>query len=126
MDEKDLVISIARELESKKAENIVVLYIGEETIIADYFIICTGRSSLHIHSLVDDVEEFTLKLGRVPLHVEGERGSRWILMDYGDIVVHIFNREGREFYALDRLWGGAKIVPYKETEVNGNEGSQQV
>jgi len=126
LDEKYLAISIARELEGKKAENIVVLYVGEETIIADYFIICTGRSSLHIHSLVDDIEEFTLKLGRVPLHVEGERGSRWILMDYGDIVVHIFNREGREFYALDRLWGGAKIVSYKETEVNSDEGSQQV
>jgi len=126
LNERELALLIARELESKKAEDVVVLYVGEETIIADYFIICTGRSSLHIHSLVDDIEEFTIKMGREPLHVEGERGSRWILMDYGDVVVHIFNREGREFYALDRLWGGAKTVSYKETEVKSDEGSQQV
>lgn len=92
-------------LEEKKGMDVRLLPVGEQTALADYFVIATATSNTHVHALADEVE-FRVKqeLGIAPSHIEGYRNNIWELMDYGCVVVHIFTREGREFYNLERLW----------------------
>lgn len=95
-------------LDDKKALDIELLDISQRTIIADAFVICAGRTSIQVRALADEVEE---ALGREqirPLHKEGYAPGRWVLLDYGGVVVHIFHREDREFYSLERLWSGMR------------------
>ena len=104
---KEKAIQIAKILDDKKAEDIKVLEIKELTTMCDYFIICTGGSSLHVKALCDNVEEKMKEQGTAPIHNEGYNGAAWLLMDYGDVVVHIFDRESASFYNLERLWTDA-------------------
>ena len=92
-------------LDDKKADNIVILNIGEVSVIADYFIIASGGSPSQINALVDSVEE---KLAE--LNIEGIQNASWVLMDYGDIIIHIFSKNDREFYNLERIWADCKEV----------------
>lgn len=93
--------------DSKKGADIVALAVTELTSIADYFVLVTGGSSTHVNALYEAVDEAMSRAGREPLHVEGRGEAHWILMDYGDVVVHIFLEEPRAFYGLERLWGDA-------------------
>ena len=91
----------------KKAEDVAVLDLQERGSITDYFVVCHGRSSRQVQAISDRVEE-RLKEARLrPGHVEGYDAGEWILMDYGDFVVHIFTEEKRDFYDLERLWSDA-------------------
>nr|WP_162990942.1 ribosome silencing factor [Maliibacterium massiliense] len=96
---------IAGILEEKKAKDIVTLDISNMTVIAERFVIASGSTSTQVHALVDAVEE-TLKEQeqRAPLREEGYREGRWAVIDYGDVIVHIFHQEERAFYNLERLW----------------------
>ena len=97
-------------LDSKKAEDIRVIEIGKISVIADYFIIANGTSSSQVEAMVGEVEE---KLGRAGYHakrIEGIHSSGWVLMDYGDIVVHVFSKEDRLFYDLERIWRDGRQV----------------
>jgi len=97
-------------LEDKKAEDVRVIDISEVSTIADYFIIASGTNRSQMQALADNVEE---KLGRAGLplkQVEGYDGANWILMDYRDIIVHIFDKENRLFYDLDRIWRDGKVI----------------
>jgi ribosome-associated protein len=96
--------------ESKKAMDITVLNIGRVSIVADYFIICSSRSPVHARAIADAVEERLQQHGYNKHHVEGFRAGRWILLDYGAVVIHIFHEEERAFYNLERLWGDAPVV----------------
>lgn len=90
--------------QSKKAFDVVSLPLVD-TVIADYFVVASGRSRLQVQSIADAVEDSMAERG-VPLgHREGYDVGRWILLDYGDVVVHVFSEQDREFYALERLWG---------------------
>ena len=92
-------------LTDKKGTELSVIEIPEGIALSDYFVICNGTSVTHIKALADEVDEKLKKEhGIVPLHVEGYNTARWILMDYGDVVVHIFHKEDRDFYKLDKLW----------------------
>jgi len=96
-----------RVAENKKASDMVVLEISKISVIADYFLICTGRSTIHTKAIARDIiEKIEAYLGVNP-RVEGLREGLWILLDYGDLIVHIFLEEQRQFYNLERLWGGA-------------------
>ncbi len=108
---KELAGEVARLLDSKKGIDIEVIKVEDLTIIADYFVICTGTSSTHVRALADEVE-FKLKENEslYPLHVEGYTTSSWILMDYGSVIVHIFTADTRKFYSLERLWSDAPKV----------------
>ncbi len=106
MEQRELARQIAKVLDVKKAENIRVIEINELTIVADYFVIASGNSTTHTKSLVEDVEFEMTKLGTKPARIEG-RATGWILMDYGDVLVHIFQKELREYYNLERLWSDA-------------------
>ena len=97
-------------LEDKKGEDVQILEITEITMLADYFIITNGNNPSQIQSLVDNVEEALEKEGMFTKRVEGKKDSGWVLMDYGDIVVHIFSKEDREFYDLERIWKDGKNI----------------
>lgn len=97
-------------LSDKKAKDIDVIETSKVTIIADYFIICSGTSTPHIRTLVDEVEQQLAKEGVDIHHKEGYDSARWILMDYGSVVVHVFHQEDREYYSLERLWSDGKII----------------
>lgn len=100
----DDVLNAARQLFLKKAEDVRVLHVSNLTIIADFFLLASGRSDVHVRSLCDDVEKFMLDKGKKRLRIEGYREGRWIVLDYGDLLIHIFHRQEREFYGLERLW----------------------
>ncbi len=100
----ELATFICRILYARKARNIKLLKIEDKTSIADYFVLATGTSSTHVRSLGDAVEFFTGKFGVSPAREEGRDNPAWNALDYSSVIVHIFNRESREFYNLDKLY----------------------
>lgn len=99
-----------RALEAKKAVDIKVIDIHGVSVMADYFIISTAGNPNQMQAMVDQVEETLEKAGHRIKHVEGDRGSSWILMDFGDVIVHIFDEENRLFYDLERIWRDGRAV----------------
>lgn len=102
-------------LDKHKAENIKVLGVSHITSIADYFLVAGGGSANQVRSLADYVEEALEKEGKHPLRTEGYAGGEWITLDYGDVMIHIFKHEVRDFYDLERLWVDAvpvDVTPY--------------
>lgn len=97
-------------LDSKKALDIKVIKIKDISAIADYFVIATGTSSTHVKALADEVEVQLDEAGISVSHVEGYRSNSWILLDYVDVVVHVFSDEAREYYDLERLWQDGEII----------------
>ncbi len=97
-------MTIANVLDMRKAENIVLLDVEEVTVIAETFIICNGTSDKHVQTLADEVENALAKEGLMKLREEGYRQGRWIVLDFGEILVHIFHKHEREFYDIERLW----------------------
>lgn len=97
-------------LDSKKALDIKVIKIQDISAIADYFVIATGTSSTHVKALADEVEAQLYEAGISVSHVEGYRSNSWILLDYVDVVVHVFSDEAREYYDLERLWQDGEII----------------
>ena len=105
MTASDLAQKIKTILEDKKAKDIDVIEVSNKTILADFFVIATGTSTTHVKALADEVEYLLKeKDNRLVDHVEGFESSRWILLDYGDVVVHVFHSEERDFYSLEKLW----------------------
>lgn len=100
----------ANVLDRKKADDIRVLGVSDLTILADYFIICSAPSTTQVKALADALEEEMDKQGESLLKKEGKQGLNWILMDYGDVIVHIFYQETRDFYGLERLWADAREI----------------
>ncbi len=100
----ELAVSV---LDNKKGIDVTLLEVGEQTVLADYFVLATGTSGTHVRALADEVE-FKLKeeLSVEPNHIEGASGNAWTLLDYGCVVLNIFTQEAREFYKLERLWNG--------------------
>ena len=114
MSSYELARQTARLLDSKKAENISVIKIDAISSLADYFVIATGRGSTHVRSLSDELEEKLKEQGVTPARIEGYRSDSWILLDYANVVVHIFTQEARDFYELDRLWTDGTKVSWQE------------
>ena len=97
-------------LDAKKAQKIKVLRVNDQTVITDYFVICTGNSTTQVKALGGEVE-YKLGLREVdPAHFEGRDGGAWVVLDYSTVIVHIFNRESRDFYQLEKLYGDAEEV----------------
>lgn len=111
---KELVKTAIKALEDKKAENIRVIDIREISTLADYFIIADGTNRSQIQALADHVEESLGKAGLPLKQAEGYDSANWILMDYRDIIVHIFDKENRLFYDLDRIWRDGRQIDAKE------------
>ncbi|WP_109624677.1 ribosome silencing factor [Murimonas intestini] len=101
-------------LEDKKAEDLKVINIGDVSVLADYFIIASGTNRNQVQALTDNVEEELGKAGYTPKQIEGYSTANWILMDYGDIIIHVFDTENRLFYDLERIWRDGKSVSVEE------------
>lgn len=104
MESLELTEAVARYLSSKKAEDILIVDVREKTTLCDYFIIASGRNTTQVRTLCENVEEQFSKQGIEPRRTEGVRDGRWGVLDYGDVIVHVFNDESRLFYHLERLW----------------------
>ena len=100
----------AKALDAKKAVDIKVLKTAEQTVLADYFVICNGTSSTHIKALVNEVDRQLSEAGEPPVRREGLRSDIWVLMDFGSVIVHVFTDEARKFYNLERLWSDSEEV----------------
>jgi len=98
----------ARIASSKKARDIVGLDLRDVASFTDYFLISTGNNARHVQTIADSIEEDLRTAGRRPLHTEGYSAAEWILLDYGDFIVHVFNPTSRKFYDLERLWRDAR------------------
>lgn len=103
---------IYQALEDKKGEDIVMIDISQVSVLADYFVICSAGNDSQIQALVDNVDEKMHENGYQIRQQEGRNSGTWVLLDYGDVIVHIFERENRSFYNLERIWnGGRRILP---------------
>lgn len=100
----------AKALETKKAKDVKVLKTADQTVLADYFVICNGTSSTHIKALVDEVDKELSQAGEPPIRREGLRSDIWVLMDFGCVIVHVFTDEARKFYNLERLWSDSEEI----------------
>ncbi|MGL4548468.1 ribosome silencing factor [Eubacterium aggregans] len=115
MEPKELVPSIKEWMNAKNATDIEIIDIQGISSLADYFIIASGNSERQVQAIADNVEFEAKKCGVTPKNIEGEREARWILMDYYDVIVHIFHAKEREFYDLERLWKDG-IRPNQKTD----------
>lgn len=106
-DPVPLAEAIITVLDEKKGHELKKLHVEDKTVLADYFILCTGNSNTQVKALADEVEYKIGLRGLDPLHVEGRDNGSWVLIDYGSVIVHVFSREARDFYNLDKLWSDA-------------------
>lgn len=115
---KQLAVSACKALADKRGKDIVALYVREKTDLCDYFVIASGSNAPQIRAMGERVEELVEKeLGLVPSRTEGVRDGRWAVIDYGDVIVHIFNDETRLFYHLERLWtDGGNLQKFNEEQ----------
>lgn len=104
MEIKEKLEIIENALEDKKASAIEIIDVSEQTSLGDYFVIASCQSTVQVRACADEVEEKLAEAGEAVRHTEGYRGGSWILMDYGDVIVHVMQQEMREFYAIERLW----------------------
>lgn len=112
MTPAQLARAIARLLEEKKAGNLRVFDISRLSSVTDYFVVASGQNVHQVRAMADHVETKLEEQGIVRHHSEGYQGGRWILLDYGDVVIHVLHQEEREFYNLERLWGDAPTLQF--------------
>ena len=110
MDEKELVKNITNILENKKASNIRIIDLEGLSSLADYFVVCSGRSTTQVKALVDYLDEEMEKLGVLMMRQEGKQEGRWAVADFGDVIVHIFHDETRQTYQFDELWDNGNNI----------------
>lgn len=114
MTEQEMSKAICKAASDKKARDIVVMDMQGLMSSTDYFVICSANTATQVRAIADNIEEKLAEQGAAFLHKEGYREGEWVLMDYGDVIAHIFIQEAREYYALERLWGDAKLTPYED------------
>ncbi len=117
----DLLSTAARSASDKKAFQIVGLEVSELTSYTDYLLICSAASERQVSAIADEMQRRLKESGRLPLHVEGERRSDWVLLDYGEFVIHVFTEERRAYYGLDGLWGDAPRLDADALAITQNE-----
>lgn len=109
MEAFEILKIAANALNAKKAKELNAVKVSEITVLAEYFLMCTATSTTHVRSLADEVEEKLSEAGVQPHHIEG-RTTGWIVLDYGSVIIHVFSRDQREFYALDKMWSDGEQV----------------
>jgi len=114
MTMKDKIKIVVNALEDKKAENVTIIDIHEISVLADYFIIANGTNINQVQAMADNVSEELAKIGQNNKKTEGYQSGNWILMDYNDFIVHVFDKESRSFYDLERIWADGKVLTAEE------------
>lgn len=115
-EQAKMAVTAYKALDEKKGEDIKILEISQISTLADYFIISNGTNQSQVQAMVDNVQEKMHLAGFGLKRVEGNRSSSWVLLDYGDVVVHVFNREDRLFYDLERIWSDGKMISVEELQ----------
>ena len=101
---KELAEAIAEVLDAKKGFDVEVIYVADKTVVSEYFVVCSGNTSTHIKALVGETEFKIGERGLMPYNVEGKDNNSWIVMDYSNVIVHVFTKEAREFYNIEKLY----------------------
>ncbi|MBR7070825.1 MAG: ribosome silencing factor [Clostridia bacterium] len=109
MESEKILALAANALNDKKAVDIKAIKIGDLTVLSEYFLIASGTSSTHVHALADEVEDKLKEADVIPHHIEG-RSTGWYVLDYGTVIVHIFSRDQREFYGLEKMWADGEEI----------------
>ncbi len=118
----DLVLEAAAAASAKKAERLVILDVSRRLVITDHFLNCSGNTDRQVKAIAEEIERRLLERRSVkPARREGEHGARWIVLDYIDFVVHVFHKEDRDYYDLERLWSDAPVVEFED----GREGRDE-
>lgn len=116
MDARECALLAGAAAADGLAVDVVILDLRAVTLVSDYFVVCSGRNAAQVRAIADHVRKAVKEVdGRRPNNVEGYNGARWILLDYGDVVVHVFHEQEREYYAIERLWGDAKLLEVDAT-----------
>ncbi len=118
LEPREIALQIAEAAEERRGQDLTILDMRGLMTICDYFVICSGRSRLHVDAIAEEIDEQMSKLGVEPRHIEGIPDSSWVILDYLDVVVHVFEPEARGFYNLEGLWHDAARI-----EVPAQEGS---
>ena len=115
----ELALTAAQAAADKKAQDIVIIDVGDQLVITDVFLLASAPNERQVLSIVDAIEERLLQLPEKakPVRREGERAGRWVLLDYVDVVVHVQHAEERQFYALDRLWKDCPVIPFVDRDL---------
>jgi ribosome-associated protein len=114
IDSREKALLCVRYALEKKAYDLLLVEVGELSSLADYFLICTGRSDTQVQAIVQSIDENLSRAGMRPLSVEGYSAGQWVLVDFGDVIVHVFQEQVRAFYDLERLWARAPRVALPE------------
>ena len=118
----ELVHAAARAASDKLAQQIIAFDVSEQLAITDAFVIASASNDRQVRSIVDEVEDKLREIGAKPIRREGERDGRWVLIDYGDVVVHVQHEEERSFYALERLWRDCPTIDLPASVTSGRAG----
>ncbi|MEN3001276.1 MAG: ribosome silencing factor [Armatimonadota bacterium] len=113
--------AVIRAAEDAKAERINTLDLRGKTLIADYFVVCSGNSDVHIRSIADKIQESLRELGERAERVEGYREATWVLLDYGDVIAHVMRQEQRDYYGLETFWQNAPLIESLRERKHGTE-----
>ena len=114
---KEMAKKACQALEDKKAKDIHILDISEVSVLADYFLIASGSNVNQVQAMVDNVEEELHKAGFDPKQIEGYNTANWVLLDYGDIIIHVFDEENRLFYDLERIWRDGSLIKVEDLDL---------
>ena len=120
---KTLAKKIAVLALEKKAEEVTILDLKGLSAACDYFVLCSGGSEQQVQAIADHIAAKLRERGQPPWHVEGRTHRRWILLDFVDVVVHVFHRETRQYYMIERLWGDARVTRVREPKLRGRPGA---
>jgi ribosome-associated protein len=115
----ELVTTAALAASDKLADDIIAFDVSEQLVITDAFVLCSAPNDRQVRAIVDEIEEKLRNIGAKPVRREGERDGRWVLMDYGEIVVHVQHAEERVYYSLERIWRDCPTIPLPETVSSG-------
>jgi ribosome-associated protein len=121
-ESREAAVAAARAAAAKQAEHITILDVHGLIVITDYFVICSGATERQVRTIVEEIEKALRDLGRKPVRREGESERRWVLLDYVDLVVHVFTEQEREYYDLERLWGDAPRSAWEDEGVASSSG----
>ena len=114
MESKELAIQLARALDAKKGRDVKIIRVYDLTTVTDYFVIATGTSTSHVAALAYEAVFRLGQQGVNALRTEGHDGKRWILLDYGSVIVHVFTQEAHDYYDLEHLWADGEVLPAAE------------
>jgi ribosome-associated protein len=121
-ESREAAVAAARAAAAKQAEHITILDVHGLIVITDYFVICSGTTERQVRTIVEEIEKALRDLGRKPARREGETERRWVLLDYVDLVVHVFTEQEREYYDLERLWGDAPRSAWEDEGIASSSG----